>query len=191
MLSGRFGVEFNSSDEVVVTFARQYERLPFDFAISPGVIVPAGGYSYETFGATYSLAQQRKGSGDLAVSHGSFYGGTRTSVGYSGRVGFSPHFSVEPNVALNWVSLPYGNFTARLVGVRFGVAPGARLGFSTLTQFNPSSHSLTSSARMRWEYTPGSELFVVYSDGRDTATRNFPFLQNRSFAIKATRLLRF
>jgi uncharacterized protein DUF5916/cellulose/xylan binding protein with CBM9 domain len=190
-LSARFDVEFNSSDEVNVSATRRYERLPFDFTISPGVVVPAGGYSYHTFNAGYTFAQQRKVSGSLSASRGSFYGGTGTSVGYSGRIGFSPHFSVEPNVALNWVSLPYGDFTARLVGVRFGVAPGARLGFSTLTQFNPSANSLTSSARMRWEYTPGSELFVVYSDGRDTAARNFPLMQNRSFAVKITRLLRF
>jgi hypothetical protein len=45
--------------------------------------------------------------------------------------------------------------------------------------------------RMRWEYVPGSELFVVYSDGRDTALGRFPWLQNRSFAVKMTRLLRF
>jgi hypothetical protein len=44
---------------------------------------------------------------------------------------------------------------------------------------------------MRWEYTPGSELFLVYSDGRDTGERSFPLLQNRSVAVKATRLLRF
>jgi hypothetical protein len=190
-LSGSFGIEFNSSDRVEVSATRAFERLPLDFGISPGVVVPAGGYSSDTLNASYDLAQQRKLSGTLSASHGSFYGGTRTSVGYSGRMGFSPHFSVEPNVALNWVSLPYGEFTARLVGVRLGIAPGARLGFSTLTQFNPTSHSLTSSARMRWEYTPGSELFVVYSDGRDTATRSYPGLQNRSIAIKATRLLRF
>jgi hypothetical protein len=190
-LSGQFGVEFNSSDEVVVTLARQYERLPDDFAISPGVVVPAGGYTYETLRATYTLAQQRKLSGNLSASHGSFYGGTRTSASYSGRIGFSPNVGLEPNVTLNWVRLPFGDFTARLVGLRFSVAPTARLGFSALTQFNPGSHSLTSSARMRWEYTPGSELFVVYSDGRDTAAGDFPLLLNRSIAVKATRLLRF
>ena len=190
-VSGRFGVEFNSSDEIVVIATRQYERLPFDFAISPGIVVPAGGYSYQTLQATYQLGQQRKISGNLTASRGSFYGGTRTSAGYNGRVGFSPHFSIEPTVALNWVSLPYGDFTARLVGLRLTVAPTARLGFSALTQFNPSSHSLTSSARMRWEYIPGSELFVVYSDGRDTSVRSYPELQNRSIAVKMTRLLRF
>jgi hypothetical protein len=58
-------------------------------------------------------------------------------------------------------------------------------------QFNPGAHSLTSSVRMRWEYTPGSDLYVVDSDGRDTATTGFAALQNRSFAVKVTRLFRF
>ena len=43
---------------------------------------------------------------------------------------------------------------------------------------------------MRWEYQPGSELFVVYNDQRDTALRP-PFLQNRAFIVKLTRLFRF
>jgi hypothetical protein len=190
-ISGLFGIEFNSSDQVELVATRQYELLPFDFAISPGVVVPAGGYTNETLNATYDLGQQRKISGRLSASYGSFYEGTRTSLTYTGRIGVSAHFGAEPNISLNWVRLPYGDFNARLVGMRFGVAPTARLGFSALTQFNPSSRSLTSSARMRWEYTPGSEFFVVYSDGRDTASHGYPGLQNRSFAIKVTRLLRF
>jgi hypothetical protein len=190
-LSSRFAVEFNSSDQINATFTRRYERLPVDFLIAAGVVVPAGGYSYDTLNVSYTLAQQRKLSGTLSASRGGFYEGTRTSATYSGRVGFSPHVGLEPNVTLNWVRLPYGEFTARLVGLRLALAPTARLGFGALTQFNPGARSLTSSARMRWEYTPGSELFVVYSDGRDTAVTGFPGVQNRTFAVKATRLLRF
>jgi hypothetical protein len=188
---GRFGAEFNSSEQVEFTFERTFERLPSDFTISPGVIVPAGGYSTDTVSASYTLAQQRKVSGTLSASRGSFYGGTRTSAGYNGRLAFSANVAVEPTLTLNWVSLPYGDFNARLAGLRLAIAPTARLGFSALTQFNPTARTLTSSARMRWEYTPGSELFVVYSDGRDTGARSFPLMQNRSFAVKATRLLRF
>jgi hypothetical protein len=44
---------------------------------------------------------------------------------------------------------------------------------------------------MRWEYAPGSDLYVVYSDGRDTAATRLPSVLNRSFAVKATRLVRF
>ena len=190
-LSGQFGIEFNSSDIVRITATRQYERLPFDFTIARGVVVPRGAYSYDVLEMSYSLAQNRMISGNASASYGSFYDGTRATATYSGRVGFSPHVVVEPSLTLNWVTLPYGDFTARLVGTRFVVSPSPRLTFSSLTQFNPGAHSLTSSARMRWEYTPGSDLYVVYSDGRDTATPQFPALQNRSFAIKATRLFRF
>jgi hypothetical protein len=190
-LAGRFGIEFNSSDDVQVTMTRQYERLPSDFTISRGVVVPAGPYSYQFLSVNYSLAQQRMVSGSASASHGSFYDGTRTTATYSGRIGASAHLAFEPNLTFNWVRLPVGDFTARLIGVRFIVAPTARLGFSSLTQFNPSAETVTSSVRMRWEYAPGSDLYVVYSDGRDTAARGLPTLMNRSFAVKATRLLRF
>ena len=187
----RFAIEFNSSEQVETTFERAYELLPANFMISPGVVGPAGPYSSDTFTASYTLAQQRTVSGTLATSYGSFYDGTRTSASYNGRIAFSANVALEPNIALNWVSLPYGDFTARLVGLRLAVAPTAHLGFSALTQYNPTAKTLTSSARMRWEYTPGSELFVVYADGRDTGSRSFPLVQNRSLAIKVTRLLRF
>ena len=45
--------------------------------------------------------------------------------------------------------------------------------------------------RYRWEYRLGSELFVVYTDERDTAYRGYPGLKNRAFVVKINRLLRF
>ena len=45
--------------------------------------------------------------------------------------------------------------------------------------------------RVRWEYSPGSELFVVYSDGRNTDVEWFPQLQGRVLAAKITYLLWF
>lgn len=62
---------------------------------------------------------------------------------------------------------------------------------SSLIQYNASAHTVSSSIRLRWEYLAGSELFVVYSDGRNTLDSASPGLLNRSFAVKATRLLRF
>ena len=94
-------------------------------------------------------------------------------------------------MTLDWVHLPYGDFTARLINSRFTVTPSARMLISSLVQYNAGANSLSSSIRLRWEYTGGSELFVVYSDGRNTIVPGFPALLNRTFAIKATRLVRF
>jgi hypothetical protein len=51
---------------------------------------------------------------------------------------------------------------------------------------------VSSNIRFRWEYQPGSELFIVYSDLRDTDDTGFPpTMLSRSFVVKVTKLLRF
>ena len=62
---------------------------------------------------------------------------------------------------------------------------------SGLVQYNSSRHSIAANLRFRWEYRPGSELFVVYNDTRDTWGDGFPGLQNRTFIVKINRLFRF
>jgi hypothetical protein len=62
---------------------------------------------------------------------------------------------------------------------------------SALVQYNSSTDTATANVRFRWEYKPGSELFVVYNDERDTTTAGFPELTNRAFIIKVTRLFRY
>jgi hypothetical protein len=98
---------------------------------------------------------------------------------------------MEPSITIDWVQLPYGDFTARLISSRFTLTPSARMLISSLIQYNAGANSLSSSVRLRWEYTGGSELFVVYSDGRDTLSTGYPGLVNRSFIVKVTRLLRW
>ena len=62
---------------------------------------------------------------------------------------------------------------------------------SALLQYNSSNSSLSTNLRLRWEYSPGSELFVVYNEQRDTLTPHFPDLENRAFVVKLNRLFRF
>ncbi len=189
-VDGTFRIEFHSGDTASVQYVREYELLPSNFRIAPGVTVPQAGYDQRTVATSYSLANNRSLAGRLGFSTGAFYDGTRNEASYSGRVAFLPQFAIEPSISLAWVRLPYGDFNARLIANRFTYTPTTRLFVSSLVQFNMDARTLTSSIRLRWEYPPGSELFVVYSDGRDT-TVGGRGLQNRSFAVKATRLLRF
>jgi len=186
-----FRIDFESSDQLMFEYSREFELLPVRFPISPGVVVPAGAYDYDTSRVTYVLGQQRKVSGRLSAAAGTLYDGTKAEVTYSGRIGLAPQFSIEPGVTLDWVRLPFGDFEERLLNSRFTITPSARMLISSLVQYNASANSLSSSIRLRWEYTGGSELFVVYSDGRNAAGPGFPVLLNRTFAIKATRLVRF
>ncbi len=188
---GTFVIDFQSSDQFTFDVIHDYELLPGPFTISTGVIVPAGGYTYDTSRVSYNLGQQRKVSGRVSASTGTLYNGTKSEVAYSGRWGVVPRFSMEPSITLDWVQLPYGDFIAKLVSSRFTLTPTARMLVSSLIQYNAGANNLSSSVRLRWEYTGGSELFVVYSDGRNTSAPGYPDVQNRTFAVKITRLVRF
>jgi hypothetical protein len=61
---------------------------------------------------------------------------------------------------------------------------------SGLVQYNSSISSFSTNVRLRWEYRPGSDFFVVYSEGRDTTRHIDRALQNRGFVVKFTRLFR-
>ena len=45
---------------------------------------------------------------------------------------------------------------------------------SALLQYNSGTNAVSANVRLRWEYRPGSELFVVYNEERDTLHARFP-----------------
>jgi hypothetical protein len=141
--------------------------------------------------ATLQLGQQRKLSGTLTAQRGSFYSGHKTTVGVSrGRLNLSSQVSVEPSYSLNQVDLVEGSFTTHLAGSRVTYTLTPLMFVSALVQYNSGTHSASTNIRLRWEYRPGSELFVVYNDDRNTLTRGFPDLATRAFIVKVNRLLR-
>ena len=190
--SGEFNIEFQTSDRVEIAYVDAYEFLPVAFPIARDVTIPAGGYAFGTFRAQLTIGQQRKASGNWFIERGQFYGGDRTAVGYSGaRVKLNAHLAVEPGVSINRVTLPFGDFTTSLLSARTTYTITPLMFLSGLVQYNSSTSSVSTNVRMRWEYQPGSELFVVYNDSRDTAPGGFPALQSRALVVKINRLFRF
>ena len=138
------------------------------------------------------MGEQRRVSGTWSFQRGGFFGGDITAIGYTqGRIEVTPQFSVEPGVSINRIDLPEGLFTATLATSRVTYTFTPRMFFGGLLQYNSATKSLSTNLRLRWEYQPGSELFVVYNDQRDTTVRGTPLLENRAFVIKFTRLFRF
>jgi hypothetical protein len=187
-----FSTEFQSSEQLEINLVEFRERLVEPFDIADGVIIPVGDYHYANIEVNFEVGQQRRASGTWFLEAGSFYGGTRTSFGYnSARVKITPQLAVEPSISINRVELPYGDFTAKLASARTTYTITPMVFVSGLVQYNSSNRLFATNVRMRWEYQPGSELFVVYNDGRDTTGDGFPELQNRSVIVKVNRLFRF
>ena len=189
---GNFQIEFETSDEFSVDFTDSYENLSEAFPIASGVTIPVGRYSFRNVQFSYSFGLQRPFSGNLSLQRGSFFGGDRTSVGFErARIEILPQLSVEPNVSFNWVDLPQGDFTQHVASTRVSYSFSPRTFLSGLVQYSASSDSFSANFRLRWEYAPGSEIFIVYTEERDTDVFDrFSKLENRGLVIKVNRLLR-
>jgi hypothetical protein len=190
--TGGFEIEFQNADRFSVGYTNSLEYLPAPFEIATGVTLPVGGYAFDNLRVGYNLATRRKVSGNLSAERGTFYNGHKTAVGVSGgRVNMTSRFFVEPSYAVNWVDLVEGSFTTHLAGARTTFTPTALMFVSAFLQYNSGIHAVSANVRLRWEYRPGSELFVVFNEDRDTLTPRFPGLNNRAFIVKVNRLLRF
>jgi hypothetical protein len=188
----QFGIEFQNSDRFNINYSDNYEFLKRPFSIVSGVQIPVGGYNFGNLHTECTLGVGRTVSGVVSLDRGGFYSGNKTSVGYrTGRVKISPKVSLEPGITLNHITLPVGTFNTNLVSSRATYTMTPFMFISALIQYNSTTHAVSTNARFRWEYTVGSELFVVYNDNRDTLTSGFPDLQNRSLIVKVNRLFRF
>jgi TolB-like protein len=188
--------EFESSDRLGVTLRDNYELLLQPFTPGGGGFsIPVGGYSFNDVEVAYSLGQQRRVNGGITLLRGGYFGGDITTFGITqGRIAVLPQMSIEPSITFNWIDTPQGTFRTDLAVTRINYAFTPRMFFSGLVQYNSASDTVSSNMRFRWEYSPGSELFVVYSEDRDTETlrpNRFTELRNRGFVIKFNRFFRF
>jgi hypothetical protein len=190
-LQGGFRAEMQNGDSFGFEVADNYEALIEPFAISESVTIPIGGYRFPEVRIMYNFGPQRTATAMTTVERGAFYDGTRTSISTSrGRVEVTSQVSVEPGITVNWIDLPGGQFTSTLLTARTSYTMTPRMGAAALLQYNSGARTFTSNVRFRWEYQPGSDLFVVYTDSRDTTGAGFPLATNRGIVFKITRLFR-
>jgi hypothetical protein len=187
---GTFEVELNSSDQITLDFSRNREFVEEVFGVADDVEVPVGRYRFNEASLSLQLGPHRKVSGTLDARRGGFFGGDRTGVGYNGRIELSPQLALEPRASFDWISLPDASTRVTLFGVRPTLTITPRMYVGALVQYNSSTDALETNIRWRWEFEPGSDLFVVYTDGRDTTGRGASRLVSRGLAIKLTRLFR-
>jgi hypothetical protein len=188
--TGKVNIELNSSDRFNLELNKNFDALFVPFAIG-GVVIPVGQYDYNDMSVSYQFGAQRRASGTLSLQAGQYYDGDiRTLTFSTARVSITKRFSFEPSFSVSDVDLPGGSFTTKVVRSRTDYGFSPRMFASALLQYNSADRTFGSNLRYRWEYKPGSEFFVVWTDEHDTRPNSIG-LRNRAFVVKLTRLFRF
>lgn len=152
------------SAHFVAGVSLNYEFTPASFEISPGVVIPAGGYHFNRwrfFAASPNSRPLRLGG---SVTIGGFYGGRLSQynsfVNWAGKAG---HLQLSLSLENDFAELPGGNFVLRLMQFKFIYAASPDLSVSSYTQYDTFSRAIGLNNRVRWTIKPGNDLFVVWN----------------------------
>ena len=184
------GLDVTMKSEAILSMlvSDQFDRIEQTFTLVPGRTVNPGAYSWREGTMKYTMAPASRVIGTANATIGDFYTGTRRSVGGGLTWRVSPSLNVETTYQRNAISLASGDFVANLAGLRTRYSWSTTLIGSAFVQYNTQTRSFSTNARVNWRWAPLSDLFLVYTDRRDSETWG----QNqRSIAIKLTRMLAF
>ncbi len=190
---GTFRIDFNnggySDDDLVDVFI---QRLTTPFNIYKNVFIPAGEYHWDRHQFTYGSPQNRRLMMNFFERFGSYYNGhlneARVRATYRANERLSFSFSEE------WdrfrLPVPGGNFSVVVGGFQTNYSFSRFLTLSALVQMDTAnSQAASANIRLRWNYRPDSDLYIVYTAGQRfaslVAANPAQFYENR-FAIKYT-----
>jgi hypothetical protein len=184
------GVEFTFQNGAILDISHDgsFERLTQAFYIGKGVVIPQGDYRFDNWKALYYSDTSRRISGILGLEYGSFYAGTKRT--YTTGVAFRPneHLTTTLNYSRNLIAQPGGSFTSDLAGLRLDYGFSPTMFFNAFIQYNTFTHQVNTNLRFDLIHHPLSNLFITYSDMRDT---NDLRRVDRVLAIKFTQLFQF
>jgi hypothetical protein len=205
VFGGHFDAEFENSDKFAIDVTRDFEGLRAPFTPSGAKVpIPVGGYSFDNASVQYQFGTQRRISGGLTYQFGEYYDGTIQSITFGSVGGFTParisilqRLAMEPSVGITRIERPGESFTTRLARTRIDYGFTPLMFASALLQYSSADNALSTNLRFRWEYAPGSELFLVYTDERDVTDDRHAIpgmlrgLKNRAFVVKVNKLFRY
>ena len=190
------GTYFENDASVTVWYNDHFEQLDFSFPIRSDVTIPAGTYRFGEWNFQYRSDPSQRFYQKFQYSPQGFFGGNRTD--WSVTLGLRPTASVstEGEFKRSDVTGPWGSFVADLAQLRIDVNVSPEMTLRTLTQYNSTTQSVSTSVRFNWIYRPGSDIYIAYDEMRldgdpllyNLHIRRSPWLQNRQLAIKMTYL---
>ena len=185
--------QFDSGAAINIMYNRRFERLDDPFQVTSDVVIDPGKYRFYDLRLSYNSDPSRVFTYSVNYGPQTFYDGNRTDMSLRAGVRVTNKLATSARFSRSDIDLPAGAFTADIGSFQVDYAFSPAVSLRTLTQYNSSADQWSTSARFRYIYRPGSDIYVVYDDvRRDTDLPVSPFLEefrDRQLLIKVTYLL--
>jgi hypothetical protein len=188
----QFSASLSRQDSSSVRFGafREHDVLATPFATA-GTQLDEGAYDWTYFTAGYSSNQAKRVYGSVNMETGGYYSGARDSVRAAVNFQLGRTLLFEPNFTRNWIRLPgRPQYVTNTLNFRVSQSFSPDLFVKGFVQYNDERRAASFNLLLWYIYKPGSDLYVVYNEGRET---NLPDRwsrpRNRSLAVKMTHWL--
>lgn len=176
-----------SGEHIEFNVTSNYDLLREDWEVSDGVTLSPGPYAFTNYGLQIETASHRAWTVDCEWRFGPFYSGHIDDV----EVGVGLKFKGFANLGFdaNFARgrLPEGTFKENVYQLKADLFLTPRLGLMNYLQYDDVSNELGVNTRFRWEITPGSVVYLVYSKNWerrwDPASRFIPLEERGVFKI--------
>ena len=186
-----FNIEFQNSSRFSVDVEWNKEFIDFDWEVREGFLIPIDTYTGMDYSMRIESDKSRSIAGEINLDYGDYYTGKNTSLSLSGTVTTLSRVRMELDYRYNYVDLPEGHFDTNTLGLRMFYFFSTQLYLKAYIQWNDDKlvfggrEKVISNILLRWLYTPASNLYLVYNDGRLIGPGSDE-ISNRTFMVKAT-----
>ena len=183
---------FKSGFGGMVSLLNSYENVEKVFSFSDDANVPVGKYNFTQFVTHLNTSESNKFSLGIDGFAGTFYDGSRFTVGLEPQLNIGSSLQLGVAYELNNVRFPDRDqtFTGNLARVKVMAMFTTKLSVSTFVQYNSAENGLTTNLRLRYNPREGNDFFIVVNEGRNTYRSlddpRLPLFNNRSVLLKYT-----
>jgi len=147
-----------------------YESFLESFELSEDCEVPPGDYTFYGLESYLMTPMGKAISGMMILRAGSFYDGSRISVGLRPSWGLTPDLTLSGMYEYNRIEFPDRNqgFTAHLLQARLLATPSIKFSILTFVQYNSADDLVIGNVRFRYNPREGIDLYLVYNEVLNT-----------------------
>ena len=188
---GTFRAEFNNGaytdDDIADVFT---QRITTPLNIYKNMVITIGVYHFARHQLTYGSRLDRRFTYNFFERFGDYYGGKLNE--FRVRANYRPNARFSASLVQTWnrFRLPQGNFSVDLASVQGNYSFSRFLSLSSTIQVDTANtQAVSANIRLRYNYRPDSDVFVIYNLGTQfvsLAAANPQQIRETRFAIKFT-----
>ncbi len=165
-LSGTpFSLRTESGETLRFSVTSNRDVLLYNFEVAEGVVLPARGYDFTSLQISLNTASHRPFTLTSSYAFGGFYSGHYDDIKVGFMIKFDGYASLSLDSEFVRGRLPEGRFTENVYQLKADFFLSPDLGWMNYIQFDDISKLLGWSSRLRWQISPGNEIYLVYNKG--------------------------